>query len=54
MKQSILRRLEKKIAELTDSVHEESVFDFNKVVRCAAIKQMMEDNSLELLMKQKS
>lgn len=48
-----IKAIREKIAELTDSVHEESVFDFNKVVRCATIKQMMEDNSLELLMKQK-
>lgn len=45
--------IREKIAELTDSVHEESVFDFNKVVRCEPIKLMIEENGLELLMKQK-
>lgn len=48
-----IKGVREKIAELTDSVHDEAKFDFGRAIKCVTVKKIMEENELELLMKQK-
>ena len=44
--------IRKKIAEMTDQVHEESQFNFKKEIKAPAVRKIMEESNFSLLMRQ--